>query len=194
MPQRPDLLVMALSIEARERLDGTGIPLLLTGVGKVNASMALTRALVERRLQGRAAGWVLNLGTAGSRRLAAGTLVECVTFTQRDMNVSALGFAPGQTPFDDAPLELSATRRYPHLQAASCSTGDSFVTADHALAADVTDMEAFALARVCFAEGVEFSSVKYVSDGADDSAAADWAASLDAAARAFAGLLARGPV
>jgi adenosylhomocysteine nucleosidase len=47
-------------------------------------------------------------------------------------------------------------------------------------------MEAFALARVCLAERVQFGCLKYVTDGADSDSAAHWEAALDAAARRFA--------
>ena len=46
-------------------------------------------------------------------------------------------------------------------------------------------MEAFALARVCFAENARFACVKYVTDGADSDSATHWEAALDNAARAF---------
>jgi adenosylhomocysteine nucleosidase len=48
-------------------------------------------------------------------------------------------------------------------------------------------MEAFALARVCFAERMPFACVKYVTDGADADSAEHWQAALEAAARSFVG-------
>ena len=43
---------MALPQESRGRLEAAGADLLYTGVGKVNAAMALTRRLTELRLRG----------------------------------------------------------------------------------------------------------------------------------------------
>jgi adenosylhomocysteine nucleosidase len=180
------LVVMALPMESRGRLERVGAPLLYTGVGKVNAAASLARALAVARVANRLPTLVLNLGTAGSRVLAAGRTVECVRFAQRDMDVRALGFQPGETPFDVAPRVLETPRLFDHLQTVSCSTADSFATDAHEFDADVTDMEAFALARVCLAENVRFAAAKYITDGADGSAAADWAEALDAAASALA--------
>ncbi len=182
------LVAVALPQESRGLLEALGAPLLYTGVGKVNASMVLARTLAERRAAGSPVTQVVNLGTAGSRVFPAGRMVECTQFVQRDMDVTALGFARGETPFDPAPHLLVVPRCFPQLQAASCSTADSFAIGSHEIDADVTDMEAFALARVCLAEGVRFAAAKYITDGADGTAAADWADALDAAAHAFAEL------
>ena len=43
---------------------------------------------------------VINYGTAGSRELPIGELVDCTKFVQRDMNTTGLGFIKGQTPFE----------------------------------------------------------------------------------------------
>jgi adenosylhomocysteine nucleosidase len=128
---------------------------------------------------------VVNLGTAGSRTLLAHTLVACNKFTQRDMDVSGLGFAPGVTPFDDAPPVIEFPPVLAHLPQRMCSTADSFATHLHAVSGDLVDMEAFALARVCLLERARFACVKFVTDGADGDSAAHWEAALHAAAQAF---------
>lgn len=183
----PDVLVVvALADESAGLLERAGADVLYTGVGKVNATYALTRRLVECRAMGRALPLVLNLGTAGSRVFPTGSLVACHRFIQRDMDATALGFAAGVTPFDPTPAELVVDRRLPHLPAALCSSGDSFLTAEHPLAGEVVEMEAFALARVCLAEGVTFACAKYVTDGLDTQSAGDWIGGLSAAAEALA--------
>jgi adenosylhomocysteine nucleosidase len=184
------LVVMALPQESRGLLERAGAAPLFTGVGKINASMTLARTLAGLRQAGTLPSAVVNFGTAGSRIVPTGRVVECTRFVQRDMDVTALGFERGETPFDPTPRILEGSRFFPQLQAASCSTADSFATDGHEIDADVTDMEAFALARVCLSEGVRFAAAKYVTDGADGSAASDWADALDAAARAFAELYA----
>ena len=55
-------------------------------------------------------------------------------------------------------------------------------------ACDVVDMEAYALAKVCHVEGTAFACAKYISDGADHAAAADWQANLHRAADRFLAL------
>jgi adenosylhomocysteine nucleosidase len=185
MPASKPLIVMALPQESRGRLEAAGADLLYTGVGKVNAAIALTRRLTELRLRGGPLPLVVNMGTAGSRTVPAHTLVACNRFAQRDMDVSGLGFAPGATPFDDAPAVLEFPPVFSHLPQRLCSTADSFATHRHTIEGDVVDMEAFALARVCLAERARFACIKYVTDGADADSAAHWQAALDGAAREF---------
>ena len=104
---------MALPLEAQDVFEQAGIPVLYTGVGKVNAAMTLTRALAGYRHAGQPLPRVVNFGSAGSRRLATGTVVACTAFHQRDMDVSGLGFAPGATPYEEIPavIEIPDTIR-----------------------------------------------------------------------------------
>jgi len=182
------LIVMALPQESRGLLESAGAQVLYTGVGKVNAATALARRLAEIRCRGEALPLVVNMGTAGSRSIAAHTLVAANRFAQRDMDVSGLGFAPGVTPFEAMPAVLEFPGVLTHLPQVLCSTADSFATHLHEVAGDVVDMEAFALARVCLGENARFACVKYVTDGADSDSATHWEAALDSAARAFAGV------
>jgi len=184
------LIVMALPQESRGALELAGAHLLYTGVGKVNAAAALARRLAELRCAGTSPALVINLGTAGSRTIAAHTLVACNRFLQRDMDVSGLGFPAGVTPFDDTPAVIEFPTVFAHLSQATCSTADSFATHLHAVDGDVVDMEAYALAKVCLREGVRFGCAKYITDGADGDSAAHWEAALDAASRGFAALYA----
>ena len=93
------LIVMALPQESRGQLERAGAEVLYTGVGKVNAAASLARRLAELRCTGNSPGLVVNLGTAGSRSVAAHSLVACNRFAQRDMDVSGLGFARGRHSF-----------------------------------------------------------------------------------------------
>jgi adenosylhomocysteine nucleosidase len=182
------LIVMALPQESRGRLEALGADLLFTGIGKVNAAATLARRLAERRGAGASPSLVVNLGTAGSRSLPAHSLVACNRFTQRDMDVSGLGFPRGVTPFDEAPAVLEFPAVFASLPQLTCSTADSFATHLHEVDGDVVDMEAFALARVCFAERMPFACAKYVTDGADSDSSTHWEAALDQAAQGFARL------
>lgn len=175
---------MALPVEAQGRFDAEGVPVLFTGVGKVNAAHRLTRALAEARAKG-SAPLVVNFGTAGSRTFPAGAVVGCRRFAQRDMDVTGLGFAPHETPFEDVPRELVFPEVFGDLPHGVCGSGDRFESAAEAPGFDVVDMEAYALAKVCHFEGVTFACAKYVTDGADATAANDWAANLPRAAEAF---------
>ena len=180
------LVVFAMRAEAGGLFDAGPSPVLYTGVGKVNSAYALTRALLLRRPR-----LVLDFGTVGSPRLPAHSLVECTRFVQRDMDVSPLGLPPGTTPFDDLPAALDVPRRLPELPPAVCGSADHFVSGHEVGDCDVVEMEAYALAKVCRREGVDFMAVKYVTDGGDLGAHVDWAANLPHAARAFRGVYER---
>lgn len=179
------LLVMALELEAQERFANE--PVLFTGLGKVNAAYRLTRRLTEERAAGRKP-LVVNFGTAGSRCYPTGTVVACRRFVQRDMDVRELGFGLGVTPFEDTPSQLEFGEIFRGLPHAVCATADRFETLDHAPEWEVIDMEAYALAKVCTLEGVDFACAKFITDGADASASNDWQANLPRAAEAFVAL------
>lgn len=183
----PWLVVMALPLESQDVFDRAGVPVLYTGVGKVNATMVLCRALAEHRHTRRAIPRVVNFGSAGSCRYPTGSMVACSAFHQRDMDVSGLGFKRGVTPYEETPPVITFPSSFAGLPEASCGTGDSFETGGSA-SCDVVDMEAYALAKVCHVEGTAFACAKYVSDGADHTAAADWQANLHRAAEQFLAL------
>jgi adenosylhomocysteine nucleosidase len=179
------LIVMALEIEAQGLFESAAVPVLYTGLGKVNAALSLMRALRDRRHEGRGMPLVLNFGTAGSHTLKTGSLVACRQFVQRDMDVSGIGFPLGVTPFEEVPARIEFPAVFPELPDALCGSGDSFQTGVARLHCAVIDMEAYALAKVCHLEGAHFGCAKYVTDGADGSAAADWRRNLPNAAAAF---------
>ena len=184
LPRR--LIVMALELEGQGVFERCGIPVLYCGVGKVNAAYALTRRLADYRHAGLASPHVINFGTTGSRRHPTGTVLECLAFVQRDMDVSGLGVPLGTTPFDgDVPARLEFPSFLPELTPAVCGTGDSFATTECALECDVVDMEGYALAKVCWLERARFTAVKWVTDGADHAAGTDWQSNLHHAAERF---------
>ena len=179
------LIVMALETEAQGLFESAAVPVLYTGLGKVNAALSLMRALRDRRHEGQGLPLVLNFGTAGSHTLRTGSLVACRQFVQRDMDVSGIGFPLGITPFEEVPARIEFPAVFPELPDALCGSGDSFQTGVAKLHCEVIDMEAYALAKVCHLEGARFGCAKYVTDGADGSAAADWQRNLPNAAAAF---------
>jgi len=182
------LVVMALPAESDGVLEAAGVPVLYCGVGKVNASIALTRELCRYAQAGVRLPLVLNFGTAGSHVHETGAFVACHEFIQRDMDVRGLGFALGVTPFDAAPFSLRFEPVFTHLVAAICGTGDSFATVQCETDCAVLDMEAYALAKACRVAGAEFACVKYVTDGANHAAATDWQNNVHRAATEFLNL------
>jgi adenosylhomocysteine nucleosidase len=171
------LIVCALEQETQGKLEDYRV--LYTGVGKVNASLELTKVLQKAYLHylPPMPKLIINYGTAGSRELPIGELVDCTKFTQRDMDVTGMGFMKGQTPFEnDVPIALD----YDHVEfnpigkKLRCGTGDNFVQTDEDTYSDVYDMEAYALAKVCFGYKVDFISFKYITDNANEHSAGDW--------------------
>jgi adenosylhomocysteine nucleosidase len=175
------LPVIALEREAQGVFERAGVAVLYTGLGKVNAAMTLARRLAVGELP----ELVINFGTVGSPTLPTHSVVACHAFVQRDMDVTGLGFAHGETPFEDVPARLEVEARLPWLPQVVCGTGDRFETGPPLVPCDVVDMEAYALAKVCRVAGVPFACVKVVTDGADHAAAGDWEANLPRAAAHF---------
>jgi adenosylhomocysteine nucleosidase len=183
------LIVSALHKEIPNRWeDGLeNHSILYTGVGKVNATMALTKKFGK---YGTYIPYdlVINYGTAGSRELPIGELVDCTKFIQRDMNTTGLGFIKGQTPFEkNIPiiLDYDHVQNNPIRKKLRCGTGDNFVQTNEDTYSDVFDMEAYALAKVCYLYDVPFISFKYISDGADEHSAGDWVDNCSDGVREF---------
>ena len=172
------LIVCALEIETQKKLKDFDV--LYTGVGKVNAAFSLTRKF------GKLGSYipyslVINYGTAGSRKIKKGKLVDCTKFIQRDMDVTGLGFMRGETPFEDDPPIIIETPKdvfNPIGRKATCGSGDNFVEDKTNYYGEVVDMEAYALAKVCYLYDVPFISFKYITDGADEQAHEDWESNL----------------
>jgi adenosylhomocysteine nucleosidase len=183
----PDpLVVMALELEAGDVFERAGVSVLYTGVGKINAAYHLAIQLGAYGRAGAPLPLVVNFGTAGSPQFPTGSVVACRSFVQRDMDASALGFEVGQTPFDHVPLVLS----FPALDDLGlsegvCGSGDSFATTCIGASCSVFDMEAYALAKVCWLQGTRFASIKYITDGADHAAPDSWKANLKSAPEQF---------
>ena len=172
------LIVCALEVETQGQLDDYDV--LYTGVGKVNATFELTRKF------GKYGSYipydmVINYGTAGSRKIKKGQLVDCTKFIQRDMDVTGLGFMRGETPFEQDPpfiIQQQNIEFNPIGRNATCGSGDNFVEDKTNYYGEVVDMEAYALAKVCYLYDVPFISFKYITDGADEQAHEDWEANL----------------
>ncbi len=180
------LIVCALKQEVNGELDDY-LPdprqLIYTGVGKVNATGQLTERLHSSHLHylPKMPKLVINYGTAGSRELPIGELVDCTKFIQRDIDVTGLGFMKTQTPFEqEVPiiLDYDHVKFNPIGKKLRCGTGDNFVQDNMGSYSDVYDMEAYALAKVCFVYDVPFISFKYITDNANEHSPKDWEENL----------------
>ena len=145
--------------------------LYISGCGKVNAAMVTMEMIKYSELTQQPITTIINYGTAGSTTGVTG-LVDCTKFVQRDMDVRPLGFALGETPFDiDPPVVDFSYMDNPIGKKLTCGTGDSFVTSGDSIDTDVVDMEAYAIAKVCYNYNIDFISYKYITDSGDPN---DW--------------------
>ena len=146
-----------------------------TGVGKINATYNLTKIINKYKPTE-----IINFGTAGSLNRNLNGLIECTKFYQRDMDVTKLmNLKIGQTPYDNINEIIYSENGY------SCGSGDNFVTGKVPLNIDVVDMEAYALAKVCKLEDINFKCFKFISDNADKNASKDWVKNNEKGAELF---------
>jgi len=191
------LAVMAAEAEYGPALRRRIRPL-MTGVGPVEAGVAAGAALARLAAAGQVPDLILCMGSAGSAVLPRGSVHQVSAVSYRDIDASALGFARGTTPFLALPAEIALPTPWPDLPRARLSTGGAVVTgaAYGAVAAEMVDMETFAVVRAAMAHAIPCIGLRGISDGPGDlHGLADWTAllgHLDAElARALDALLAR---
>lgn len=187
------LLVFAHADEA-EAFAAAGVPHLITGVGKINATLALTEALLGVRGQsggsgvggaaaagvgggdGAAVGAVAGasfervvvLGTAGAvdDEVRLDTVYQIEAFVQHDFSLPSPKVVPAGPLLEGVPLSIIAT-------------GDVFVQDDSqraalsAVGAQLVDMESYAYAVVCERLGIPLQVFKAPSDFANSSTTQD---------------------
>ncbi len=174
------LFAMAAAAEYGPHLKRLFTPL-MTGVGPVEAAVALGAELA--RLQARAAlpDLVVSLGSAGSRRLAQAEIYQAISVSYRDMDASPLGVEKRVTPFLGLPAVLPLPLRIPGIPEASLSTGAAIVSgrAYDGIPEDMVDMETYACLRACQHFGVPLIALRGISDGAAELRhVGDWTAYL----------------
>lgn len=162
------LLVAALEAELIAfPPDLPGFDRLITGPGKLQATYALTRALLEQEYDE-----IVVMGTAGAidARLD-GTVYEIDAAIQHD--VTDIDGIVGQHVSLPPRLELGR-------EGVTIATGDHFVDDAEAVAvirplgAGLVDMETYAYAWVAAQFGVPIRVIKAISDRAQDDAITDW--------------------
>ena len=161
------LIITALESELKREALPTGVTIIYTGVGKINASIATYQAIHQHQ-----PARIINFGTAGKINPQIHGLLEIGSVIQRDMNAEPL--APrGKTPFSHTPVKY-------HSKAGIyvCGTGDSFVNSHdqwlHEQKVDLVDMELFAIAAVAHHHQIPWQSFKYITDDANENSGNDW--------------------
>ncbi|MCA3730638.1 MAG: 5'-methylthioadenosine/S-adenosylhomocysteine nucleosidase [Phenylobacterium sp.] len=174
------LFIMAAPPEYGPALRARFTPL-MTGVGPVEAGLAVGATLARLETRGETPDLAVCLGSAGSRSLEQTGVYQVASVSYRDIDASPLGIPAGLTPYLDLPRELPLQVLLPDLPAVRLSTGGAVISgaAYDAIDADMVDMETFAVARACMTHGVPLAGLRGVSDGAADlNRMDDWQAYL----------------
>jgi adenosylhomocysteine nucleosidase len=173
------LVVVAVAQEAAHL---RGVDVVLTGIGKVSAAVAVSAAIADRRPSS-----VLNVGTAGALHDGLEGVHRIGRVLEHDVDHAALSALIGEPVSGEVVLD----EREPIVLA----TGDAFVADPEvrralAIRAHLVDMEGYAVARACEASGVPCQMLKVVSDTASHDAARSWVEEADRHARAIAAAVA----
>jgi len=160
------LFVMAVDAEYGPHLKSRIKPL-MTGVGPVEAAIVLSHALTKLQAENNLPDLIVSLGSAGSRSLEQTGVYQVSSVAYRDMDASPLGFEKGRTPFLDHPAVMPLPLRIPGVAEAALSTGGNIVSgaAYDLIAADMVDMETFAVMRCCQLFGISLIGLRGISDG-----------------------------
>lgn len=172
------LFVFALDSEAGKVFNDKNT--LITGIGKVNAAMELTKEIHRKKPK-----LIVNLGSAGSQNFHKGEVICCTKFIQRDMDVRGLGFSLYETPLSGIPPVLEYGLMKNNLPEGVCGSGDSFEMNHSETDYNIVDMEAYPLALIAMKEKISFLCLKYISDDAGSDAADDWAVQVHLASEEF---------
>ena len=164
------LLIMALKQESQNIFETNNIQPFYCGVGLLKAAFTAHKLILEHKPDR-----LINLGTAGSTQFKQGEIVECTSFVQRYPN--------NHFPLKSKILKSTAISQLQHV---ACGSGDFIELNQPLVQCDVMDMEAYALAYVCEQLGVQFNSIKYISDNSDAQLSSHWHSNLqDAAQKLF---------
>ena len=164
--------VVALPIELPETLWTFPEPIIYSGVGKLNASIATIQAIYRFKPE-----FILNLGTVGSLNKEISGVIEISKVLQRDFNAMPLS-PKGKVPFDEKPQALTSNHG-----AYTCGTGDTFVKTKETWLVenkiDVVDMELFAIAHACYSRNLPWRSLKFITDYVSIKSGDNWKQNLE---------------
>ena len=182
-----DHVNMIANMEFHEgNLDGKPVVVVKCNVGKVNAA-ACAQILIDRFDVDR----IINTGVAGSldAKIDIGDIVISTDAVQHDMDVTALGYAPGEIPYSgmsifpadeemrkSAVQAVKATAPDIHVFEGRVCSGDQFIASHEQKESIIStfggsccEMEGAAIAQVCCLNGTPFVIIRAISDKADDS-------------------------
>ena len=160
------VFIVAVPDEVEIQGEILGSPVIFSGVGKINATMAAYNAVTSNYNE------IINIGSCGSLSLPVGEIVKVGQVFQ-DIDVTPL-CDYGDTLFEAAGKQIVLDAS----SSISCFTTDYFY--DHNQInkysknyleminkCNIFDMECFAIAKVCKHFNIKFTSYKWISDGGD---------------------------
>ncbi len=161
------VVIAALESEIKANSMPPHIPIVYSGIGKINAAIATFQAIQRYQPQ-----LIINFGTVGKINPALSGLVMINKVLQRD--ISAEPLAPrGIVPLSSKPNEFLAKS-----DGYVCGTGDNFVTQHNPWliekGVDVVDMELFAITAISYEHNINWISYKYISDAANEESGHEW--------------------
>lgn len=186
-------------------LRGKDVVVLKSGIGKVNAAMAAT--ILHEQFQ---PDIVINTGSAGgfSEYLKVGDIIISTKVVYHDVDVTAFDYSygqiPGMPPMFEADAELAElaymeANKLKDLKAEKgiIATGDSFMQEEERIKKVkekfpnmlAAEMEAAAVAQVCFQYGTPFVITRALSDIAGQDSSVSFEAFLEKAANNAANLI-----
>ncbi|GAB3795164.1 5'-methylthioadenosine/S-adenosylhomocysteine nucleosidase [Virgibacillus kimchii] len=180
------------------RIHGKKVVLLKSGIGKVNAAMATT--IMHERFK---PAQVINTGSAGGFHddLEIGDIVISTDVVHHDVDATAFDYEYGQVP--GMPLSYQADSKLvdkvmyaldklelPYKKGL-IATGDSFMDDEHRVrfvkekfnGLIAAEMEASAIAQVCYQYGIPFVIIRALSDIAGKRSSVSFDAFLEKAAK-----------
>lgn len=180
-------------------LDGVYVVVMQCGIGKVNAAIGTT-LLMEKF----SPHVVINTGSAGGigAGLSVGDIVVGATVAHHDVDVTAFGYAIGQMAQMPASYDCDKTlgkmahhaaHAFPDamIHHGQIVSGDQFIAdsarfaaiKQHFPTALAVEMEAAAIAQVCYRFDVPFVVVRAISDLADEDAGVSFDAFIEQAGK-----------
>ena len=152
------VFIVATPIEVDNATEILGHPVIYSGIGKINATMAAYKAIHKAHTE------IINIGSCGSSILSPGELVE-VGQVYQDIDLTPL------VPYGEVLFETNSKKiDLKSNSSISCFTTDYFMDKpqkskyskyylDMIENCSIFDMECFALAKVCKTFDMKFSSL-----------------------------------
>ena len=166
------VFIVASPLETNHATKILGYPIIYSGIGKINATIAAVKASSLYKE-------IINIGSCGSINIKSGELVE-IGRVYQDIDLTPLTSYGCETLFEHNSNQIIFKEDF--VNSVSCFTTDYFYDESQRdkysqsylnmiKRCDVIDMECYSIAKVCKQFNIKFSSYKWVSD---DGNATSW--------------------